>query len=207
MRKIVEPIGGAVPTKGGQFGVTLQQPYRVLVSLEGVVELLFHGWNCESIASKADAPKGSQEKKTDDVESYVYRNDKREICIPGSYLTGAIVNAAKFQQDPRSPKKSAADLFKAGVTSLTPLASLGKTDWDYLDKRRTKVNHGGVTRHRPAFKAGWRADFILLCNLPEYINEQLLNATIQAAGRLVGLGDYRPTYGRYNVVRFEVLDD
>lgn len=106
----------------------MQLPYRVLVEIQGVCPIMFHRWNCESVASKAAAKKGSAEKKSDDVESYVYRNDKGEICIPGEYLRGAIIAAAKFQQDPRSPRKSAMDLFKAAIVSLTEFASLGSKD-------------------------------------------------------------------------------
>jgi hypothetical protein len=200
-------IGGTVPTNGGDYGVELQQPYRVSVTIEGVAELLFHAWNCESVESKGKAAKGSKEKKTDDVESFVYRNDKKEICIPGTYLTGSIVNAAKFQQDPRSPRKSAMDLFKAAIVPLTPLASLGKVEWDYLDKRRVVIQRNAVTRSRPAFHAGWKASFVLMCNLPEYVPSQLLNQTIAAAGRLIGVGDFRPTFGRFSVISFELLDD
>lgn len=203
----VEEIGGTVPTNGAKTGVDLQQPYRVGVSLQGVCPILFHRWNCESVESKSKAKKGSAEKKSDDTESYVYRNDKKEICIPGEYLRGAIIAAAKFQQDPRSPRKSAADLFKAAVVSLTELASLGSKEWDYLDKRRVVIQRNAITRSRPAMKEGWKADFILMCNLPEYVSPQLLNETIQAAGRLVGLADFRPSYGRFQVTKFVELDD
>ena len=200
-------LGGEVPTNGATSGIEMQLPYRALVEIQGVCPIMFHRWNCESVASKSAAKKGSAEKKTDDVESYVYRNDKGELCIPGEYLRGAIIHAAKFQQDPRSPRKSAMDLFKAAIVSLTELASLGAKDWDYLDKRRVVIQRNGITRSRPAMKEGWTAKFILMVNLPEYIDAQLLNSTIQAAGKLIGLADFRPSYGRFNVTKFEVLDD
>lgn len=203
----VAEIGGECPTNGGNNGIEVQLPYRVQVTIQGVCPIMFHRWNCESVASKSAAKKGSAEKKTDDVESYVYRNDKNEICVPGEYLRGAVIHAAKFQQDPRSPRKSAMDLFKAAIVSLTELASLGARHWDYLDKRRVVIQRNGVTRSRPAMKEGWQATFILMCNLPEYIDEQLLNSTIQQAGKLIGLADFRPSYGRFNVIEFEVLKD
>lgn len=205
-RNRLTALGGEVPTNGGNSGVELQMPYRIQVTIQGVCPIMFHRWNCESVASKSAAKKGSAEKKTDDTESYVYRNDKKEICIPGEYLRGAIIHAAKFQQDPRSPRKSAMDLFKAAIVSLTELASLGAKDWDYLDKRRVVIQRNAVTRSRPAMKEGWQATFIIMCNLPEYINEQLLNSTIQAAGKLIGLADFRPSYGRFNVTKFQVLE-
>lgn len=205
--RIVGAIGGESPSNGASSGIELQLPYRVQVTIEGTAPILFHRWNCESVESKSRAKKGSAEKKSDDVESYVYRDDKKNLCIPGEYLRGAIVGAAKFQQDPRSPRKSAADLFKAAVISLTTLASLGVKDWDYLDKRRVCIQRNAITRSRPAMAEGWKAKFVLQINLPEYVDQQLLNATIQQAGKLIGLGDFRPSFGRFVVTQFELLED
>lgn len=200
-------IGGEAPSNGNRNGIEMCNPYRVEVEIEGVSPILFHAWNCESVEGKSNAKKGSKEKKTDDVESYVYKNEKEELCIPGTYLRGSIVNAAKFRQDPRSPRKSAADLFKAGVVSLTDLASLGVKTWDFMDKRRVTIQRNAITRQRPAMNAGWKATFIVLVNLPEYIDAQFLNDIIQSAGKLIGLGDFRPTYGRFNVTGFRILED
>lgn len=200
-------IGGEVPTNGATHGIETELPYSVQVTIEGTSAILFHRWNCESVESKSKAKKGSAEKKSDDTESYVYRNAKGEVSIPGEYLRGSIIGAAKFQQDPRSPRKSAADLFKAAIVSLTELATLGAKDWDYLDKRRVCIQRNAITRSRPAMHAGWKATFILMVNLPEYVSPQLLNSTIQQAGKLIGLADFRPSYGRFNVVEFKVLSD
>jgi len=205
--RIVGAIGGESPTNGAKNGVEMAIPYRAEIEVTGTAAILFHRWNVESVESKSKAKKGSAEKKTDDVESYVYRNQKGELCVPGEYLRGAIVGASKFQQDPRSPRKSAADLFKAGVVSLTELASLGVKEWDFLDRRRVCIQRNAITRSRPAMAEGWRAKFILLVGLPEYINPDLLNSTIQAAGKLIGLGDFRPSFGRFLVTSFTVLDD
>jgi hypothetical protein len=43
-----------------------------------------------------------------------------------------------------------------------------------------------------------------MVNLPEYIPPDGLLDVIVNAGRLVGVGDSRPTYGRFQVVRFEL---
>jgi hypothetical protein len=195
-----EPTNGAVAT------IEAGMPYRVEVTLRGDADLLMHRWNCEAVAEKAKAAKGSAAKKTDDIESYVYRDDEGFLCLPGEYLRQAIIGASKFRQDPRSPRKSAMDLTKAAIVSLTPLASLGKKDWDYEHRCRVQIQRNGVTRVRPAFKAGWEATFILLVTLPEYVNRELLHGLIVDAGRLIGLADFRPTYGRFQVVSFEVCE-
>jgi hypothetical protein len=200
---------GKAPTAVGPVSndakddIELLAPYLAVVRIRGTADILFHRWSCEAVDEKAKAAKGSKTKKTDNIESYVSRNDEGEICIPGEYLRGAIIGAAKFRQDPRSPRKSAMDLFKAAVVSMTPLATLGKKTWDYEDRRRVQVQRAGITRTRPAFKSGWEAEFEIMVTLPQYVSPETLNEVISEAGRVVGIADFRPTYGRFQVVKFE----
>lgn len=180
-------------------------PFSVEVNLTGAADLLFHRWNNEAVDAKASAAKNSRAKKTDDPETFVWRDDSGDIAIPGEYVRQSIIHAAKFKQDPRSPRKSAMDLFKAGIVTLTPLASLGCDTWDYLDTRRVTIQRAGINRTRPAMKAGWSATFIFSILTPEYIDAALFQDVLTTAGRLCGIGDFRPTYGRFNITRFEVL--
>jgi len=197
---------GPEVSNGAAETIALSLPYRVEVVIRGEADILFHRWNCEAVEAKAKAAKGSAAKKQDDVESYVYRNDKSELCLPGEYLRQAVIGAAKFRQDPRSPRKSAQDLVKAAVVNLTPLASLGVTEWDYEHRCRVQVQRNGVTRVRPAMRAGWQATFVFLVNLPEYVSREMLLGLLTDAGRLIGVGDFRPTYGRFQVASFKVCD-
>ncbi len=185
--------------------IELRQPYRALIKIRGDADILFHRWNCEAVAEKAAAAKGSKEKTSDNIESYVYRNGNEELCVPGEYLRGAMINAAKFRQDPRSPRKSAQDLVKASIVSLSPLASLGVKEWGYLHKCRVTIQRNSITRVRPAMLAGWEAEFVMLVTLPEYVTQDVLHALATDAGRLIGVGDFRPTYGRFHVIKFELL--
>lgn len=197
-------IGPSV-TNGAVAVIDASQPYVVRVALVGIADCLFHRWNVEAVEAKGKASKGSKAKKTDDLESYVYRNDAGELCVPGEYVRQSIIHSAKFRQDPRSPRKSAMDLFKAGVISLTPLASFGVKAWDYEHRCRVTVQRNGITRCRPALKSGWQIEVDLLVNLPEYIAPDALHETLTNAGRLIGIGDFRPTYGRFALQRFEAL--
>jgi hypothetical protein len=191
------------PTNGAKETIDLSQPYAVAVTIQGSADFLFHRWNSEAVDEKAKAAKNSAAKKSDDVETYVYRTENGELAIPGEYLRGSIINAAKFRQDPRSPRKSAMDLFKAAIVVTTPLASLGVKDWDYLDRRRVTVQRAGINRTRPAMRAGWSATFDLMVVLPEYVDRNMLRETVESAGRLIGVGDFRPTFGRFGIIKFE----
>ena len=206
---------GPDPTNDGAEAVRAAVPYTATVELEGSCAILFHRWSNEAVAEKAAAAKGSKIKKQDAVDTYVWRDEQDRICLPGQYVVGALTDprngAAKYRQDPRSPRKSALDLFRAGVVPLTELApvisngaSAPATVWDYLDARRVTVQRQGVTRVRPAFLAGWRATVDLLVLTPEYIAPGLLQDTLADAGRLVGVADHRPTFGRFRIVRFTV---
>lgn len=188
---------GALPT------ISTTEPYTAHVQISGVCPILFHRWNDEAVEAKGNAVKGSKAKKTDDIESYVYRNEQKEICIPGEYFRQSLIHAAKFMQDPRSPRKSAMDLFKAGVLSMSPLCGLGVKNWDYLDRRRVLIQRNAITRVRPAMTEGWKISVSFLIVLPEYITPAILNERLQAAGRLIGVGDFRPTYGRFLVTSFK----
>lgn len=192
-------------TNGGKTAIDASQPFRVVMQLTGTADILFHRWNAQAVDEKAKAAKNSKAKKTDDWETYLYRDDDGVICVPGEYVRQAVVTAAKFRQDPRSPRKSAMDLYRAGVVSLTNLAPTGARDPDYLDTRRVVIQRAGVNRTRPALKAGWKAEFELMVLTPEYIGPMDLHAVLTQAGALVGLADFRPTFGRFGITSFEVL--
>lgn len=200
----VEPVNNVSNDAAPDIEVGI--PYVVEVKITGVAPFLFHRWSCDAVAEKSKAAKNSKAKKSDNVESYVYRNDDGELAIPGEYLRQSILTAAKFRQDPRSPRKSAFDLYKAGVVAITDLASLGTKEWGYLDRRRVVIQRNAVTRERPAMRAGWSVVIQLQVLTPEYIAEADLSDVLTNAGRLVGVGDFRPTFGRFSVAKFQRLE-
>ena len=188
--------------------VNIEKPYQIAVELTGSCPLILHRWNSDSVDEKAKAKKGSKEKKSDDIESYVWRDEDGHICLPGEYLRMAMCYAAKFKQDPRSPRKSAFDLFKAGIAPLTDLAKIngGVSDWEYLDRRRVVIQRNAITRTRPCFLKGWKAQIDLQIIAPEYIDFQLFNEVLSMAGRLIGVGDFRPTFGRFDPTGVKIID-
>jgi len=187
--------------------VKIETPYVVSVEIIGACPIIFHRWSCEDVASKAAAKKGSKEKKSDNIESFIYRDSDGHICLPGEYLRMAMVYAAKFRQDPRSPRKSAFDLFKAGVIPLTEMAKIngGTKNWDFIDQRRVVIQRSSITRMRPSFLKGWSAEIELMVNTPEYIDYEFFSEVLSMSGRLIGLGDFRPTYGRFNIAKCKIL--
>jgi len=193
-------------SNGAKPDVDMTFPYVASVCITGVAPFLFHGWNVEAVSEKGKSAKGSDVKKSDNIESYTYRTDTGALGIPGKNFHAALIEAGRYMQDPRSPRKSLRDLVRAGIVPLTLVAPFdpAAAQWDYEDRQRVTVQRAGITRTRPAMRAGWRASFDMLVNTPEYFSPEVLVQLVASAGRLVGIGDFRPTYGRFATTGFTV---
>jgi hypothetical protein len=203
-------------TKTGGNGDTLREgaasnaEYAVEVEIEGVTPILFHRWDTGAVESKSKAAKNSVEKKTDNLESYVYRDKDGNIGIPAAMLKACLRDAGRSMQDPRSPRKSAVDLIKASLQVEPFIAPMldrkGKvcTEWEYVDDHRVVVQRSAINRRRPAFTEGWSTTFTIVVLAPEYISERFLHELVTRAGRFVGIADFRPEYGRFSLMAFKV---
>ena len=207
----VEPQGHAElgpVTNGAEAYLGMAEPWAVKIRLRGVAPMLMHRWNSESIEEKAGGPRGSIQRKTDDVESYVWRNEQGYICLPGEYVRQSILGASKRISDPTNVRKRAVDLFKASIIATTELAPIlvnGKPckEWELLDRRRVRVQQAGITRSRPAFLAGWEAELGFVNLSPELISFDLFHNRLVSAGRLDVVADFRPSYGRFSILHIE----
>ena len=174
------------------------EPYTAIVSITGTTDLIMHRYSVDSVAEKSKALKGSKGKKTDDIESYVYRSPTGGLIVPATCLLASVRDAGRSVPDPRSPRKSSMDLIKCAIIGQRD-GDLGAKTWDRIDRRRVCVQRAAITRERPAMLAGWRATFELGVIQPEYVTMDFLAMLLQRAGAMVGVLDFRPTYGRFRV--------
>lgn len=187
------------------------EPYMVdlMISNAPGCAILFHAFDVEDYRRKEGAKKGSKEKKTDNVESYVYRNEGGAICMPALNMKAAICNAAKKFKDPASTRASAKDLVRGGIVVdpfLSPFLRNGKPlkTWDAIDERGVGVNQSKVIRGRPMFTDGWQLKFDITVVDSEYISPDLIYDIISRACNFSALGDYRPDFGRFVIDEFKV---
>ena len=73
----------------------------------------------------------------------------------------------------------------------------------YLDVRPVVVQRARVVRIRPTFAPGWQLDFTIVVN-DDQIQPDLVQDVLMLAGKTVGIGDYRPRFGRFSIAHFEV---
>ena len=200
--------GGAAivgdPTNGAALVVKATEPYFVEVTIEGTADLMFHRYNVERQIEIAKRGKGSKASKVDDLESSVWRLSGGELAIPSRHLHAAIQKAGRRQKDPSNARASCLDLYRGGLIVEPELASLGVKKWDYEDGRKENVGGRGIARVRPCVRRGWRAKFSIEVVDPEFIDVGLLREAVDRAGRICGIGERRPTFGRFHVVGWEV---
>lgn len=77
-------------------------------------------------------------------------------------------------------------------------------DGRFLDYRAVTVQRAKTMRARPKFDA-WALTFDVLVNANELDPAEVQQA-LDNAGMLVGLGDYRPKFGRFVVRQFDVQE-
>ena len=161
-------------------------------------------------AAKALKKVTSKRNKTDDdyaeaahleFRGGLYHDTDAGPYIPSDNIWRCLYDAAKKSK--RGPK------VKEGVlitTDVNPLAGYGRSgksrdaealwaDENFRHYASAKVGQVRVTRCRPIFRT-WKvaADGILDANVLDYAE---LEQIAETAGLLIGLGDWRPKFGRF----------
>jgi hypothetical protein len=84
--------------------------------------------------------------------------------------------------------------------TLFPYTTLFRSLWadpDFVDCRGVKVGTAKIMRYRPIFR-NWSLRASIMIN-EDVVNVNEVQKAAQDAGALIGLGDYRPRFGRFNV--------
>lgn len=120
-------------------------------------------------------------------------------CLPSDVLEAAIINGAK--------KSKLGVQFKSGmmVEQDYPLIYDGEKDleamWQsgaYADLRKVSIQKNSIIRCRPIFY-DWALNFVV-SYLPSILNAHQIQEAVEKAGLEVAIGDYRPKFGRFQVV-------
>ena len=182
------------------------RPYLATVKIVGTAKKLFHCWKSTIVDEKANGTKGGVKKKTDDLESYVIRNEKGLITIPTANFCASIRYAGKAFADPSSPRKSMYDKLNSICVPYDEYALIngGVKTWDYVDARRVVIQRAGITRQRPGFNEGWTATFKIMVLAPDFLPVARLREIMDYAGKFQGIGDFRPSHGRFRVDGFSI---
>lgn len=190
--------------------------YTVSCTIEGIAPLMQHRFPMPDLEDQSKGGHRSTGGKdyTQEWRGYFYSDGDSQIYQPASHIEGALIKAAVSYKVAGKRGKTYKDLFQANVfidpqniphDGFTVPEELD-TDADkplYLDARPVVVQRARVVRIRPCFKAGWKLSFEIQV-IDDEIQPGLLQDVLTLAGKAVGIGDYRPRFGRFNVTHFEV---
>jgi hypothetical protein len=135
----------------------------------------------------------------------LYLDDGRRPCLPGEVLEAAFVEAAKRQ---RRGKQAQAGIL---CPSNYLLEYDGPVNLDELWERpefrltvRVRVKQNRVMRPRPRFPT-WAATIEVQYD-PALLNANEVREIVQRTGSEVGLGDWRPRFGRFEAQELLAAD-
>lgn len=153
----------------------------------------------------------SKRKKTDDdhaeissleFQASMYYEENKGYYIPAANIEACLLNSAKHFKLGTMIKQSLivpedAD-FIFPDKNKTP-DKLYNMD-GYVDMRTVKVGTSKTIRTRPIFTE-WECSFTAFLDTDKLNVEEFENI-VNNAGKYVGLGDYRPRYGRFEITKF-----
>jgi hypothetical protein len=137
-----------------------------------------------------------------DWKKAMYFDEKIGCYIPADHIYGTLAKAAVNFVITGRGKKTYKDLVKAAVLVNEEKIPLDKKEPDEIDSRFVVVQRNRINRLRPKFNDGWQAKFSLSI-LDEQFSTDALKDIIEYAGKFVGIGDFRPRFGRFEVIDFK----
>lgn len=189
--------------------------YTVNCTIKGTAPLMQHRFPMPNLGelSKGGHKSTGAIDYTQEWRGHFYSTSDGQIYQPGSHIEGALIKAAVGFKVTGKRGKSYKDLFSANVfidpdRIMHNMKVPDELDADadkplYLDVRPVVVQRARVIRIRPTFAAGWQLSFTIVVN-DDQIQPDLVQDVLMLAGKTVGIGDYRPRFGRFSIAHFEV---
>lgn len=184
---------------------------QLSIKITGERPLLMHAdtlANPLSQLTKAHKELTSTRKKSDETQLAIAKSEFLCGCyfhkssgfyMPAQNLDACIVAAAKLQKLGVKFKQAV----QVAEDKLSLIGNFPKTPadlWenpDHVDVRGVKVGQAKIMRYRPVFQE-WALEATVLFN-EEILSIGDVKRAVMDAGQLIGLGDYRPRFGRFSV--------
>ena len=179
----------------------------VTYRIKGMSGLLMN--NPASMSVQEDAPKASKKKKPtaeEDAKIRAYKTEQGVLFIPAIAFRAALASAGKGRMF--GPKVYATSTVKGAVFTAQDKCLLSHpetgesiTDYEILTVRAV-VQRASIPRSRPLIEK-WGCDVTFDIDT-EFVSPEAIEDLLGVAGRIIGVGDWRPEksgpYGRFEVV-------
>lgn len=180
--------------------------------IKGLTPMMMHS---ERLANPFDpltreikAVTGKRKKTEDDLLEIarlewlggLYHDDDAGIHVPGYNILACIINGGKLHKLGTAVKRAAIvtdDKVSVEYDGPKTPAKLFENK-AFVDIRSVKVGTSKVARCRPIFKH-WQLAFTVAYD-ETALQKSELDMCVKSAGMMVGLGDYRPRFGRFEII-------
>lgn len=187
----------------------------IQVEIEGVTPLLCNRFTdaAQMAATNGNrmATIGDKGTPMEQAQAKLYVGHDSKPMIPQPNLFRCIIDAGKYFKNGKSKVTTQkSSLIPACVEIVgVELPIRHKEPWT-VDTRAVRIpsTGGRILCHRPCFH-DWRISFSMNCDT-ELMSVKLLREIVDAAGKRIGLGDFRPDckgpYGRFTVIQWMEKD-
>jgi len=183
-----------------------------IYTIKGLTPLLMHSERLanpfDDLTKELKAITGKRKKTEDDLFAMarieymggLYFDDDAGVHLPGYNILAAIVGGGKIHKLGTAVKRAVIvneDRVPVLYTGPKKPSALFENK-AFVDMRSVKVGTAKITRCRPKFTE-WAATFSVAYD-ENSIQKSEIDQCLTSAGLMVGLGDYRPRFGRFQVV-------
>lgn len=174
---------------------------KYLVEIKGTRPLLMHAPT--GIGDNPKQRRGEHLPPEKEAESYLYKDEKGNIVIPSLNIKAMLRDAGRnYKISGRKTTYGAA--IKAGI-DIEPYPYVPLRHNGYkVDVRPVVVQRSRILRARPRFDE-WSLEFVIVNKDPQVLLRDTMKRVVEDAGKWIGLGDFRPEFGLFEVVKFEPL--
>lgn len=183
-------------------------------TIEGISPLLMHRFTDEAQQSatsgtRTSSAAGDRGTPREQAEACLHTDEGGNPIMPQPNIMSCIIEAGKFFKNGKSKITTLkTSLLPSCVFLLEPYYKLEHDEpWD-VDARPVRIptTGGRIIRYRPCFQ-DWKVSFAIELDETE-LGMKLLREILDAAGKKVGLCDFRPgtkgPFGRFKVTHWEV---
>lgn len=186
---------------------------HIKIVIQGTTAMLMNRFTDEAAKKATDGTRtsavGERLPPEEDAKQRLYTDEAGTIIMPAPNLLMCVTDGGKFFKNGRSKVTTQKSSLIPACMSLSEIAYpfKSKGGWS-VDTRpvRIPVTGGRILRHRPIFH-DWEIAFDVELDT-EIMSVSLLRQIVDAAGKRIGLGDFRPDrrgpFGKFVVTSWVV---
>jgi len=174
---------------------------KYLVEIKGVKPLLMHA--PVDLGDNPRRRRGEHLAPEEEAKQYLYTDPEGNIVIPSINIKAMLRDAGRNYKI-SGRRATYGSMIRAGIDiEPYPYVPLKYSKWE-VDVRPVVVQSSRILRARPRFDE-WGLEFVIINKDPNVLLRDTMRKVVEDAGKWIGLGDFRPEFGLFEVVRFEVL--